>query len=128
VPWKVLRTFRIRSGQVQRLSFSPGRRRVYLAVVRTGADRGPQLQERTLPGWRLLHTGTVSRPLNAGPVSAARAALWVTTGGGTTGQVRLFTAGLNHVRLVLGAGELARGREEKHFSIFENNVGAACQR
>lgn len=125
VPWTVLRTFSVRSGQVQGLSFSPGRRRVYLAVARTGAGRGPQLQERALPGWRLLHTGTVSDPLNNGPVSAARAALWVTTGGGTTGQVRLFTAGLGKVRLVLGAGELAHGREEKHFSIFENSVGAA---
>jgi len=112
VPWTVLQTFRIRSGQVQALSFSASRRRVYLAVDRTRAGRGPLLQERTLPGWRLLHTAAVSRNLSIGPVSAAGAALWVTVGGGTTGQIQLFTAGLSHVRLVLGAGELAHGREE----------------
>src|SRR6266567_6585918 len=80
VPWTVLQTVRIRGGQVQRLSFSPDRRRVYLAVARTEAGRGPSLQERALPGWRLLHTGAVSRYLNIGPISAAGAALWVTAG------------------------------------------------
>lgn len=124
VPWTVLQTVRIRRGQVRWLSFSPDRRRVYLAVDRTGAGRGPLLQERALPGWRLLHTGTVSRLLDIGPISAAGAALWVTAGAGMTGQIQLFAADLSHVRLVLGAAELARGPEEKHFFTF-TNVGAA---
>src|SRR6266567_2692384 len=125
VPWTVLQTVRIRAGQVQRLSFSPDRRRVYLAVARAEAGGSPSLQERTLPGWRLLHTGTVSRGLYIRQISAAGAALWVTAGAGMTGQVQLFTGDLSHVRLVLGAGQLARGPEEKHFSAFENNVRAA---
>jgi hypothetical protein len=125
VPWTVLQTVRIRPGQVQWLSFSPDRRRVYLAIGRTQADRGPPLQERALPGWRLMHTGTVSRLLNIGSISAADGALWVAAGGGMTSQIQLFAAGLSHVRLVLGAGELARGPEEKHFFAFQNNVGAA---
>jgi outer membrane protein assembly factor BamB len=140
VPWTVLQTVRIRDGQVRWLSFSPDRRRVYLAVAPTGAGHGAALQEqalqeqalqeralqeRALPGWRLLHVGTVSATLNIGPISAAGAALWVTAGGGTTGQIQLFTADLSHVRLVLGAGELARSPAEKHFFAFENGVGAA---
>src|SRR6266568_2810331 len=125
VPWTVLQTVRIRAGQVQRLSFSPDRRRVYLAVTRAEAGGSPALQERALPSWHLLHTGTVSRGLYIRQISAAGAALWVTAGAGMTGQVQLFTGDLSHVRLVLGAGQLARGPEEKHFSAFENNVRAA---
>jgi hypothetical protein len=123
VPWAVLRTVRIHGGQVQWLSFSPDRRRVFLAVARTG--RGQPLQERALPGWRLLHAGTISGSLTVGPISAAGSALWAGAGGGTTGEIQLLTADLRHVRLILGAGELARGREEKHFFLFENGAGAA---
>lgn len=125
VPWTVLQTVRIRAGQVQWLSLSPDRRRVYLAVTRAEAGGSPALQERALPSWHLLHTGTVSRGLDIRQISAAGAALWVTAGAGMTCQVQLFTGDLSHVRLVLGAGELARGPEEKHFSAFENNVRAA---
>ena len=125
VPWTVLQAVRIRSGQVQWLSFSPDLRRVYLAVARTEDGRVPPLQERTLPGWRLLHAGTVASDLNIGPISAADAGLWMTAGGGTTGQIQLFSADLSHVRLVLGAGELARGPEEKHFFTFDNGARAA---
>jgi hypothetical protein len=125
VPWTVLQTIQVRAGEVEGLSFSPGRRRVYLAVDRATAGRGPQLQERTLPGWRLARTRSLSSLLSIGPVSAAGAALWVTAAGGTTGEIQLFTADLRHVRLVLGAGEQARGREEKHFFAFPNDVTAA---
>jgi hypothetical protein len=124
VPWTVLHTIRIRAGQVQSLSFSDDRRRVYLALARDEKSGG-LLQERTLPGWQLMHAGTVSSDLNIGRLSAAGAALWVTAGGGMTSQIQLFTADLSHVRLALGAGELARGPEEKHFFSFENNVRAA---
>jgi hypothetical protein len=125
VPWTVLRTVAIHGGQVRWLSFTPDRHRVYLAVASTQASRGPPLQERTLPGWRLLHASTISRNLTVGPISATGSALWVGADGGTRGEIQLFTADLRHVRLVLGAGEQARGREEKHFFIFENGVGAA---
>jgi hypothetical protein len=38
---------------------------------------------------------------------------------------QLFSADLSHVQLVLGAGELARGPEEKHFFTFDNGARAA---
>jgi hypothetical protein len=44
---------------------------------------------------------------------------------GNRRQIQLFTADLSHVRLVLGAGELARSPAEKHFFAFENGVRAA---
>jgi hypothetical protein len=119
VPWAVLHTVRVPAGQVESLSVSPDRRRLYLAIDHAGAAGGGQLQERTLPGWRLVHTATISRLLNVGQISAANGALWVTAGGGTTAEVQLFTADLAHVRLALGAGELARGQEERHFFTFE---------
>ncbi|HEY2079311.1 MAG TPA: hypothetical protein VGH53_23530, partial [Streptosporangiaceae bacterium] len=123
VPWTVQQTIRIRAGRVQWLSFSPDGRRVYLAISRT--HTGPTLQERALPGWRLRHSATIARNLDIGPISAAAAAVWVTVGGGTTGGIQLFAANLSHVRLRLGAGELARGAEEKHFFIFEDGARAA---
>lgn len=125
VPWTVLQTVRIGPGQVQWLSLRPDQRRVYLAVARAGAGASPALQERALPSWRLLRTATVSAGLNLGPISAASAALWVAAGSGTTGQVQLFAADLSHVRLVLGAGELARSPAEEHFFILANNARAA---
>ncbi len=124
VPWTVLQTVRIRGGQVQWLSFTPDRRRVYLSVTGTQGNQGQRLQDRTLPGWRLLHAATISANLNLGRISAAGAALWVWAGGGTTGEIQLFTADLRHARLVLGAGELARGREERHFFSLGNGTGA----
>jgi hypothetical protein len=117
-PFAVLQTVRIRAGPVQWLSFGPDLRRVYLAVDSARAGRSQQLQERTLPGWRLVHGRAVSDLLNLGPISAASDALWVVAGGGTSTQVQLLTADLSHVRLTLGAGELARGGEEKHFFSF----------
>jgi hypothetical protein len=125
VPWTVLQTVRIGPGQVQWLSFSPGRRTVYLAITRAGTGGSPLLQERALPSWQLVHTRTVSANLTLGPISAAGTALWVAVGGGTTGGVQLFAGDLSHVRLALGAGELARGPEERHFFVFENGVRAA---
>lgn len=124
VPWTVQQTIQIRAGQVQWLSFSPDGRRVYLAISPTQTGRGPTLQERALPGWRLRHSGTIARNLDIGPISAAATALWVTAGSGTTGGIQLFAANLSHVRLHLGAGELARGAEEKHFFIFEDGARA----
>jgi hypothetical protein len=125
VPWAVLRTTRIRGGQVRWLSFAPDRHRVYLAVPCTLAGCDSSLQERTLPGWRLLHTAAIPGSLAAGPVAAAGSAVWASAGAGTTGEVRLLTAGLRQVRLVLGAGQLARSQEEKHFFLFENGAQAA---
>ena len=125
VPWMVQHTIRIRAGQVQWLSFSPDRRRVYLAISPTQTVRGRPLQERALPGWRLLHSGAVAGNLDIGPISAAATGLWVTAGGGTTGEIQLLAASLGRVRLRLGAGELARGAEEKHFFTFENSVRVA---
>jgi hypothetical protein len=127
VPWTVQQAVRIRAGQVQSLSFSPDRRRVYLAIAPTEAGRGTELQERAVPGWRLRHTGAVSPDLNVGSLSAAGAALWVTVAGGTTGGIQVFSADLGRVLLVLGAGELARGPEEIHFFGFESSVRAAVQ-
>ena len=123
VPWTVLRTIRIRAGQVQWLSFSPDRRRAYLAVARS--EGGPALlQQRALPGWRLPHAGHVAGDLTVGPISAADHALWVMVGGGMTGGIRLLAGGLNRIRLALGAAEQARGPEEKHFLAFASNVQA----
>jgi hypothetical protein len=50
----------------------------------------------------------------------------VAAGGGTTGGIQLLAANLSHVRLRLGAGagELARGAEEKHFFIFGDGARA----
>jgi hypothetical protein len=124
-PWTVLQTVRIAAGQVESLSASPDRRRLYLALEGAGAATGRQLQERALPGWRIVHTGGISRLLDIGPISAAGAALWVVAGGGMTGEIQLFTADLRHVRLALGAGELARGREEKQFFSVANYARAA---
>ena len=124
VPWTVLQTVRIRPGQVQWMSFSPDRRTVYLAITRAGASGSPLLQERALPSWQLVHIRTVSGNLTLGPISAADTALWVAVGGGTTGGIQLFAGDLSHVRLALGAGELARGPEETHFFAFANSVRA----
>jgi hypothetical protein len=111
-PWAVLRTVHVHGGQVQSLSFTPDRHRVYLAIARSQTSGVQRLEERTLPGWRLVNADGVPRNLDIGSISAAGSSLWVQAGGGTTGQVQLFTADLRHVRLVLGAGELARGQEE----------------
>jgi len=72
-----------------------------------------------------LHAGAVSGYLGVGPISAAGTALWVTVIGGTAGGVRLLAGDLRHVRLARGAGEAARGPEEKHFFAFAHSVRAA---
>jgi hypothetical protein len=117
-PFTVLQTVRVDTGQVQSLSFGPDLRRAYLAVDGARDGRGQQLQERALPGWQLVHTRAVSGLLNLGQIAAASDALWVMAGGGTAGQIQLLSADLSHVRLTLGAGELASGGEEKHFFSF----------
>jgi len=125
VPWTVQESIRICAGQVQWLAVSPDRRRVYLAISPPRASRGWPLQERALPGWQLLHSAAVPGDLDIGLISAASAGLWMTVGGGTTGGIQLFAADLSHVRLRLGAGELASGAEEKHFIMFDNSARAA---